>query len=82
MAASVDLLVLNVPQVFELLTERQLFDQDREKYSDDLHLQYITECLGPFPPEFLQACENQTKYFDENGKHTTSTTIALANIFA
>ncbi|KAF9783967.1 kinase-like domain-containing protein [Thelephora terrestris] len=53
--------------LFELLTERPLFSQDTEDYSHDLHLQYITECLGPFPPEFLQECEDRDKYFDENG---------------
>ncbi|KAF5358128.1 hypothetical protein D9756_001162 [Leucocoprinus leucothites] len=53
--------------LFELLTERQLFEQDTENYSNELHLQHIEECLGPFPHEFLQACEDENKYFDENG---------------
>jgi len=53
--------------LFELLTECQLFDQDTRNYSDNLHLRYIVERLGPFPLEFLQACEDRNKYFDENG---------------
>ncbi|KAM6497257.1 Protein kinase-like domain containing protein [Amanita muscaria] len=40
--------------LFELLTDHQLFGQDSENYSDDLHLQYIAECLGSFPLEFLR----------------------------
>jgi len=53
--------------LFELLTERQLFYQKANNYSHELHLQYIVECLGPFPPEFLKDCEERGKYFDENG---------------
>lgn len=58
---------IKVFQLFELLTERQLFDQDTENYSDHLHLQYIVECLGPFPPSFLDECKDRGKYFDEKG---------------
>lgn len=59
--------------LFELLTERALFDQDTD-YSHELHLQYIVECLGPFPPESLKDCEDRGKYFDEKGTllHTNS----------
>ncbi|KAF8346495.1 kinase-like domain-containing protein [Amanita rubescens] len=53
--------------LFELLTERQLFYQKANNYSHELHLQYIVECLGPFPPEFLKDCEERGKYFDEKG---------------
>ncbi|KAF8344585.1 kinase-like domain-containing protein, partial [Amanita rubescens] len=60
--------------LFELLTEQQLFYQDANNYSHELHLQYIVECLGPFPPEFLKDCEDRGKYFDEKGTllHTSS----------
>jgi len=54
--------------LFELLTENQLFDQDPENYSHDLHLQYIMECLGPFSPEFLRECKDRDKFFDKNGE--------------
>ncbi|KIL69157.1 hypothetical protein M378DRAFT_184402 [Amanita muscaria Koide BX008] len=53
--------------LFELLTDHQLFGQDSGNYSDDLHLQYIGECLGSFPLEFLRVCEERNKYFDEKG---------------
>ncbi|KDR79389.1 hypothetical protein GALMADRAFT_62926 [Galerina marginata CBS 339.88] len=53
--------------LFELLTERQICNQDTENYSHDLHLQYIEEALGPFPLEFLQGCEDRDKYFDKEG---------------
>ena len=75
LAAPITLPILNVPQLFELLTEHQLFDQDTEGYSHDLHLQYIMECLGPFSPEFLRKCEDRDKYFDKNGEHTSSISV-------
>ncbi|KAJ3569389.1 hypothetical protein NP233_g5080 [Leucocoprinus birnbaumii] len=56
--------------VFELLTERYLFNQDDtgdNDYSHELHLQHIEECLGPFPLEFLKDCKDWGKYFDEKG---------------
>ncbi|KAF9785473.1 kinase-like domain-containing protein [Thelephora terrestris] len=53
--------------LFELLTEYHLFGQESGSYSNDLHLRLIVECLGPFPLEFLQACEDRNKYFDKNG---------------
>lgn len=63
------LVILKVSQLFELLSESQLFDQDdAENYSKELHLQFIVECLGQFPLEFLQACEDRKKYFDKEGE--------------
>ncbi|KIJ92047.1 hypothetical protein K443DRAFT_459647 [Laccaria amethystina LaAM-08-1] len=53
--------------LFELLTERQLAEQDYANYSHELHLQHIVERLGPFPPEFLKDCEERGKFFDEKG---------------
>jgi len=55
--------------LFELLTERQLFYQKASNYSPKVHLQYIVECLGPFPPEFLKDYEDRGKYFDEKGEN-------------
>lgn len=68
--ASITLLILKaLSQLFELLSERQLFDQDdAENYSKELHLQHIVECMGQFPLEFLQACEDRKKYFDKEGE--------------
>ena len=78
--ASIALLILKVSQLFELLSERQLFDQVDENYSKELHLQYIVECLGQFPIEFLQACEDRKKYFDIDGERTLPTTMNSANV--
>jgi hypothetical protein len=66
---SIALVILKVSQLFELLSERQLFDQDGN-YSKELHLQYIVECLGQFPLEFLQACEDRKEFFDKEGERT------------
>ncbi|XP_006463037.1 hypothetical protein AGABI2DRAFT_119847 [Agaricus bisporus var. bisporus H97] len=52
--------------LFQLLTEHHLFGQESE-YSHEAHLQLIEEYLGPFPPEFLNECEDQGKYFDDKG---------------
>jgi hypothetical protein len=71
--ASIALLILKVSQLFELLSEHQLFGQIAENYSKELHLQYIVECFGQFPLEFLQACEDRTKYFDTEGEHAPPT---------
>lgn len=76
--ASIALLILKVSQLFELLSERQLFDQATENYSKELHLQYIVECLGQFPLEFLQACEDGKKYFDKEGEHTPPITMTIS----
>ena len=65
---SVLILVLKVSQLFKLLSERQLFGELAENYSKELHLQYIVECLGQFPLEFLQDCEDRKKYFDKKGE--------------
>jgi hypothetical protein len=78
---SIVLPMLNASQLCGLLTERQIFHQDRENYSAHLHLQYIVECLGSFPPEFLHGCEDQKRYFDEKGKHTLPTVMTPANVF-
>ncbi len=74
-------LILNASQLFELLTEHQLFDQDTDNYSHELHLQYIVECLGSFPPEFLKDCDDRGKYFDEKGERISSTILHLTDVF-
>ncbi|KIJ92132.1 hypothetical protein K443DRAFT_60414, partial [Laccaria amethystina LaAM-08-1] len=45
---------IDIWTLFELLTERQLAEQDPDNYLHELHLKYTVECLGPFPPEFLK----------------------------
>jgi len=74
-------LILNASQLFELLTEHQLFDQDTDNYSHELHLQYIVESLGSFPPEFLKDCDDRGKYFDEKGERISSTILHLTDVF-
>ncbi|KXN83472.1 Serine/threonine-protein kinase SRPK [Leucoagaricus sp. SymC.cos] len=54
--------------LFQLLTEQNLFGQDPGKYTHELHLQRIEECLGPFPLNFLKDCKDREKYFDGKGK--------------
>lgn len=41
----------------------------RREFSFDKHLQYISEYLGPFTKEYLDACPEiiRKQYFDDNG---------------
>ena len=81
--ASIALLILKLSQLFNLLSERQLFGELAENYSKELHLQYIVECLGQFPLEFLQDCEDRKKYFNKEGERTSPAMITSAkkNVF-
>ena len=76
--ASTSLLILKVSQLFKLLSDRQLFGDLAENYSKELHLQYIVECLGQFPLDFLQACKDQKRYFDKEGERTSPTMMTSA----
>ena len=58
----------NAIQLVHLLSERQICAQEYETYSHELHLQYIYEVFGPFPPDFLKDCDDRDKYFDDNGE--------------
>lgn len=42
---------------------------DPREFSFDKHLQYISEYLGPFTKEYLDACPEfvRKRYFDDNG---------------
>ena len=64
---SVSSLMEALSQLFELVANCHLFDQQGQ-YSADIHLQNMIEYLGEFPLQFLEACDRRDEYFDANGE--------------
>ena len=48
----------------ELITGDTIFNIER---TADVHLARIKQLLGPFPPQFLEACTRRAEHFDPSG---------------
>lgn len=62
--------MLNVPQVFELLTGEYLFDpkESRTYRKDEDHVAQMIELLGDFPAHFIRSGMYANEIFNSRGK--------------